>query len=464
MPAPDDPVRSSPAPRAVDLRDYLKVLWKRRWIVAAVAVVTVASAHTFLAFQIPRFHASATILIEPEAPKVVNIQEVMSVGGSSEDYYTTQYKLIQSRPLVEAVIERLRLKERIPGVGGAADPYFAFLASLKVTPVKNTRLVQVVFESPDPKLAAEVANAVAAEYVNHNLEVKQRGAREAMAWLSEQLAGLRTQTQQSARALQTYQAKADLLGIQEQRQITQQRIIDLNRAHQEAQTQRMAIESKLRELSRVARDPAAAETIFIVADDPLIRKLKTDLSDLLSERSKLSQIYMPKHPDLLQLDAQIKQVNQRLQGEIQKMLRAVETEYKVARAREEALLASVNDLRREARALNEREAQALALQREKESTEELHAAVLKRLKETGMATALEANNVRIVEPATPPTHPARPRTQLIRILSVVAGLGLGVGVAFLAESLDNRIRSVEDVERLVGLPILGIVPAFKRDG
>jgi uncharacterized protein involved in exopolysaccharide biosynthesis len=284
--------------------------------------------------------------------------------------------------------------------------------------------------------------------------------------LDEQLGVLKTQAQQSAKALQSYQARANLVGVQEQRQITQAKAVESHRAYLEAQTQRLNIEAKFRELSRIARDPAAAETMSLVADDPLIRKLKTEASDLQIERSRIAQISKSKHPDLLQIDAQLKQVNQRLQAEIQKLLRSVETEYNVAKSREAALLANVNELKEEARRLIEREAQALALQREKESSEELHTAVMKRFRETGIATALEANNVRIVEEARPPDRPSRPRTRLIMTLSVVAGLALGGGVALLAESLDNRVRSPEDVERAVGLPILGIVPIFssKREG
>jgi uncharacterized protein involved in exopolysaccharide biosynthesis len=284
--------------------------------------------------------------------------------------------------------------------------------------------------------------------------------------LNEQLGSLKAQAQKSAKALQVYQAQADLVGVQEQRQITQAKAVESHRAYLEAQNQRLTVEAKFRELSRIARDPVGAESLFIVINDPLIQKLKTEASDLQVERSKLAQVSREKHPDLLQLDAQIKQVNQRLQAEIQKLLRAVETEYNVAKSREAALLANVNELKREARTLTERETQALALQRERDSSEELHTAVMKRFKETGIATALEANNVRIVELATPPGLPARPRTRLIMMLSVVAGLALGGGVALLAESLDNRVRSPEDVERAVGLPILGIVPVFssKRDG
>jgi len=461
VPSPDRPVSDSVA---AGLRDYLKVLSKRRWVIAGILVVTVASAVVFTSLQVPIFEAAATILIEPQSPRVVNIQDVTQENASLE-YYATQYKIIESRPIVEGTMRRLRLMERVPGLEGW-DPYWWLRAKLSVEPVKNTRLVLVRIADADPKFAAEIANGIANEYVSHNLELKHRSAQEATAWLNEQLGTLKAQAQQSAKALQAYQAQADLVGVQEQRQITQAKAVESHRAYLEAQNQRLAVEAKFRELSRIARDPVGAETLSLVADDPLIRKLKTEASDLQTERSKLAQISREKHPDLLQLDAQIKQVNQRLQGEIQKLLRAVETEYNVAKTREAALLANVNELKREARTLTERETQALALQRERDSSEELHTAVMKRFKETGIATMLEANNVRIVELATPPGFPARPRTRLILMLSVMAGLALGGGVALLAESLDNRVRSPEDVERAVGLPILGIVPVFssKREG
>lgn len=466
MPARDKPMadyRIEGAARTVDLRDYLRVVWKRRWAIVATLIVTVVSAQIFTSLQVPAFQASATILIEPETPKIVNIQEVVGIG-TLEDYYSTQYKLIQSRPIIESAIGRLQKNKRLPAFGDT-DPYRVVASSLSVEPVKNTRLVLVKYEDPDPTLAADVANAIASEYVQYNLGLKQQVAKEAVTWLNEQLVSLRAQAQQSSKALQTYQAQADLLGLQEQRQITQQKMINLDRDYQTAQTQRMAAEAKLRELSRIARDPTA-DVLSIASDDPLIRKLKEEASNLLVERSKITQITKEKHPDVLQIDAQIKQVNQRLHAEIQKLVRALETDLKVARTREETLLASVADLRKEARKLNEREAQAMALQRDKDSNEELHGAVLKRLKEAGVTTALEASNARIVEAATPPPFPAKPRKSLIRVLSVIAGLGLGIGVAFLAESLDNKIRSSADVERAVGLPVLGIVPAFrvKRGG
>jgi uncharacterized protein involved in exopolysaccharide biosynthesis len=308
-------------------------------------------------------------------------------------------------------------------------------------------------------MAALLANAVSQEFVRYNLEVKHKVAQEALVWLNEQLVTLRTQTQQSSKALQAYQARADLLGLKEQQDLAQQKLRGATSHYQEAQNQRVAVEIKLRELVRATQDPKGAEAIYNVAGDPLIQRLKSEASDLQIERTRLGQIYKEKHPDLQALDSQIKQVHLRLQAEIQRLVRATEGELKVAKAREDQLLATVNDVRKEARSLNEREAQAMGLQWEKESNEELHGAVLKRLKETGVATMLEASNVRVVEPALPPGLPSKPRKNLIWNMSLVAGIALSIGMAIVAESMDNRVRSREDIER-AGLPVLGIVPIF----
>ena len=442
------------------LHAYLRVLRARWPLVLLVFVLTVGSAVLFTSWQTPIYQAAATVLIEPEPPRVVNIPDVNSDIAGSQEYYATQYKVIESRPVIDAVIQRLKLKERFPGIGGASDPYLAFVRDLIVAPLKNTRLVLVKYENPDPQVAMELANAVANQYVKYTLDVKQSDAQTATVWLNEQIQQLRSKAQQSSQALQAYQAKADLLGLQDQRQITQQKLMDFNRAYLEAQNLRLAAEAKLRELSRLAKDPTGSDTFLSVVNDPLIQKLKTEASDLQIERSKLSQIYREKHPDLQQLDAQLRQVNERLQTELHKMLRAVESDVKVARGREDTLLANMNDLRREARTLNEREAQATSLQRDKDSAEELQAMVLKRFKETGLTSALTTTNIRVVEAATVPTFPVRPRTQLIWTLSAVAGLLLGAGLAFLMDSLDIRARTADDIERVLGVPIVGMVPVF----
>src|SRR5205823_2590818 len=316
-------------------KDYYRTLRKHRWLVCGLFLATVFTVAIWSFVQTPIYQASATVLIEPEPPKVLNIQEVTPIGGPSQDYYRTQYELMTSRPIVEKVIENLNLKKRMPGLEQSYDPARALQGAIAVEPRRNTRLVSVKFESPDPRLAAEVTSALARQYVKHNLDVKLRGAQEAMTWLNEQMSTLKARVQESSEALQNYRVRAGIMGLQEQRQITAQKIMDFNKQYLEAQAQRLSVEAKLGELQRVASDRSGAQTIFTVADSALIQKLKQEASELETQKAKLSRTYKEKHPEILKVDAQIEQVSLKIDAEISTMLRAVQTEFRVARAREE---------------------------------------------------------------------------------------------------------------------------------
>jgi polysaccharide biosynthesis transport protein len=448
------------AVRETHLRDYYRTLRKHRWLVGGLFLATVFTVAIWSFLQTPIYQATATVLIEPEPPKVLNIQEVTSIGSPAQDYYRTQYELMTSRPIVDKVIENLNLKKRMPQLERAADPSRALQAWISVEPRRNTRLVAVKFEHPDPQLAAEVTNALARQYVKHNLDVKLRGAQEAMTWLNEQMSTLKAKVQESSEALQNYRVKAGIMGLQEQRQITAQKIMDFNKQYLEAQAQRLSVEAKLTELQRVTSDRGGAQTIFTVADNALIQKLKAEASELEVTKAKLSRTYKDKHPEILKVDAQIEQVALKIDAEIKTMMRAVQTEFRVARAREETLLGNVNRLRAEAQELNEKEIQYLNLQRESDSNQQLYEAVLKRLKETGVTGGLETNNVSVIEDAALPRMPVRPRKAINLAVAVLVGLFVGVGVALSIEYFDTTVKTPDDVERYLGLPVIGIVPQF----
>jgi polysaccharide biosynthesis transport protein len=448
------------------LEAYVRLAWKHRWLIALILLVTMSGAALFTFSQTPIFEASTTMLIEPESPKVVNFQDVKAGSASNQElpeYYETQYALILSRPIVTRVIETLELRRRLPPLGTASDSYEALVGRFKVEAVRKTRLARIKAEDPDPNLAAEMANALAAEYMRHNVETKQRAAQEATRWLDEQMGGLRQKAQQSSSALVRYRNESNLLGIKEQREVTAQKVLDSNRSYVEAQRARQGIETKLRELTRMLQERSGAEVSLTDANNnSLLGRLRNQLSDLEVERSKLLQLYKGKHPDVIQIDAQIGEVKQRLYAEAQQMVQALETESRLAKAKEDSALASVNDLRREAQALSEKEARATTLQRETDASEQVTESVLKRVKETGIATRLDANNVQIVETAIPPRYPSKPRKLLIFAASMVVGLTLGGSVAVTTEMFDRSVRSPEDVERMLGLTVLGVVPPFGK--
>jgi uncharacterized protein involved in exopolysaccharide biosynthesis len=446
--------------RDAHLKDYYRTLRKHRWLVCGLFLATVLTFGIYSFVQTPIYQATATVLIEPEPPKVLNIQEVSPIGSPTQDYYRTQYEIMTSRPIIEKVIETLNLRKRMPGLDRAADPARTFLGGVTIEPKRNTRLVLVRFDSSDPALAAEVANALARQYAKHNLDIKLKGAQEALAWLTEQMNTLRAKVQESSVALQNYRVKVGIMGLQEQRQITAQKIMDFNKQYLESQAQRLSAESKMTELQRIANDRGGAQTIFTVADSPLLQRLKQEASELDVQKAKLSKVYKDKHPEILKIDAQIEQVNQRIDAETKTMLRAVQTEFRVAKAREETLLGNVNRLRAEAQELNEKEIQYLNLQRESDSNQQLYEAVLKRLKETGVTGGLETNNVSIVEDAVLPRVPVRPRKAVNLVVAILVGLLIGVGTALTLEYFDTTVKTPDDVERHLGLPVIGIVPQF----
>jgi len=253
-----------------------------------------------------------------------------------------------------------------------------------------------------------------------------------------------------------------MVGVQEQRQIAAQKVMDLNKAYLDAQAQRLTLESKLGELNQLAANKSGALTIFTVADSPLIQKLKAELADLEGQKSKLVKIYKPRHPELIKIDAQIQQTTARLDAELQTMVGAVQTEYKVAKAREDTLLDKVTRLRREGLDMNAQEAEYLSLQRENETNQVLYAEVLKRLKETGITSAIQANNLQVVEQAAVPTAPVKPNKARSLTVSIVMGLVAAIAAAFTLEYFDkNTVRTAMDVERRLGLPVIAIVPAFE---
>jgi polysaccharide biosynthesis transport protein len=444
------------------LLDYVKLLRRHRWLLVAIFLVTVVTVAVWTFTRVPIYQASATILIDPEAPKILNIQEITPIGSMGDYFYPTQYELIKSRAVVERAIQNLKLKERIPALGQSRDPHREILGSIIVEPKRNTRLVFVKIEHADPVLAADLANAIAAAYARYNVELKLKDAREALTWLTDEMSNLKRRVEESSVALQNYRVRSGILGMEEQRKITAQKIMDFNKGYLEAQAQRLSIEAKLRELNKIARDKSGAQTIFSVADSTLIQKLKAEVSDLEVQKSKLLKTYKDKHPEILKIDAQLQQVAQKIDAEMHTMLRAVDTEYRVAKAREETLLGTVNQLRREGQDLNEKEIQYQTFQRDSDANQQLYDAVLKRLKETGVTGGLETNNVRVVENATVPGTPVRPRTRFNLALSVAVGLLLAVGVVLTVEYFDTTIKSPDDVERVLGLPLLGVVPVLAK--
>lgn len=446
----------------VHLRDYLQVLRKHRWLVFATFLTTVLGVGVWTFVQIPIYEAGARVLIDREPPRVLSgVQEVQALDSGSQDYYSTQYELIKSRPVMDRVIENLGLSRRLPGLATASNPSGVVSRMVSVEPKRNTRLVDIKVRHADPQLAADLVNGVAKAYVRFNLESKLGSTREAMTWLSEQMGELKAKLQDSEFALQKYREKSGIVGMDQQKSLTGQKMSELNRSFLESQGQRLAIEARLRELSTLVKSGSQTGALLMDKETPIIQKLKADSAELEKQLSLALRTYKEKHPEVVKIRTQLDIVRDRLREEIQNMIRGVETEYRFVKGREDALASRMEQVKREAMDLNEKEIQYTVLQRETQSNQQLYDVVMKRVKETGLSGGLETNNIRIVEEALVPKAPVPPRVARNIVLGLVIGLVLGLGLALFVEYFDSTIKTPDEAERYLGLPTLGVIPIFE---
>ena len=449
---------------SVHLREYIRVIRKHAWLILASFTIIVGAVAIGTYTQRPVYRAVSTALIALEAPRVVNIQEVAPSGGDSLEFFQTQVQIIRSRPVIQRVIDSMELLNRKPELGRAADPAAEFLRSVSVELVRNTRLVEIQVDDTDPKLAAEMANALASAYVHQNLELKFSAARDALTWLTAQVQELKSKVNESELTLQRYREQAGLVSAEEKQSLTTKKLGEFNSNYIEAKAKRLEMESRLSELRRASQQPEALESSPIVINNPLVQRLKGQLVELEVQRSKLLKTFREKHPEVVKVQSQIDEISQKIREEVGRLALSMESEYNALKTRENAMLQATNQYRDEAQSLAKKEIQYGILKREADSNQQLYDVLLKRLKETGLSQGLDSSNVRIVESAIAPIRPVKPRKLLNLGVGLVLGLGVGLTLAFLVEYMDDTVHAPEHVESAIGVPVFALIPVIHGRG
>lgn len=470
----------------MELRLYLRVLWKRRWTVLSVLLAAMAGVLVFTAKQKPMYRADALLEIDHENANIANVRQLFELQGVSPDYLQTQYKILRSKRLAGDVIAQLHLERtrefnppptswpwrvRAQGERGAARRLAAtpaerqhvlnaFEQRLEVVPVNSSLLVHVKFESENPRRAARVVNALTAAYIRNNLETHWRAAQQASAWISSQLDGLKTKLENSEAALQRYAEANGLLYLEngngQTENVADQRLEQIQNELTRAQANLYRKES----VERLAAegDAAALPGVF---DDKTIRELNAQLADLERKKARLTTNFKSHYPAMRQVQSQIDRLHGLLADEREQAARHVRDEYLAAAGRVALLRRAFDDEEREANLVAGKSVEYAILRREVDTNKQLYRALLERLKVAGVSAGLKASNISVVDPAVPPTRPVSPRVLLNLAVGFLLGLGGGVCAAFLQEHLDNTLKSQADVEALLGVPTLALIPSCR---
>lgn len=457
----------------IDLRKYIEIFYRRRWTIISLIMISAALSLIISFVTRPVFKARGTVMIEKE-PNILSFEDIFQIETFRDDYFQTQYKLLQSRSLADRTIERLKLWEKKEFSGGRnvtgedlKNPVFRqklvdnFLSRLEVKPIRMTRLVEVAFKAHDPVLASDCVNALFDSFVDMNIEAKYETTEQATEFLSQQIAELKKEISQKEQELQNYGQEKDIVILSDKETTMLDKIGELNKALTEAQIERVNKESYYNGIKN-----ASPDFIPEAMSNPLIQRLREEYLRLSREYAKMQEKFQPDYPEMQRLKAELDTARDLLKNETQRLVQAAYADYQAARKKEVSLKELFEQQKEEAFRLNSNAILYNSLKIELENKKNLLESLLKRQSETGVSARLKGlrtSNIRIVDRADIPLRPDSPRKFRNLLLALFLGLFGGLGLALVVEYLDNTIKSTQDVERYSGWPTLGVVPIFDRD-
>ncbi len=488
------------------LVDYVRIVYKKRWLVAITFLLVLAGAAAYLHRATPQYEATVELFIGPDGGNAVHFSENEPPEQGKVDYYQTQYKLLQSRELAKQTIDALKLwdgaevtqpanagpqwlsdlkarlidlearvtgseprvhdseessgADKAAGTDGSVETrkVQTFLSHLRVEPVRNSRLVDVSFRSPDPTTAATVANALADAYIQRNLQFRTATSKEASGWLQGQLEEQKQKVEQSEAAVQRYLEQNDGVTLDQRQDIVLQKLVDVNSAVTKAKTERIEKESMFRQIESAKENPEALNTFPSILANTVIQEERGEIAKLQSQLRLLSEKLGDRHPDIIKTKAALQMAEDRERGEIEKVVQSVRADYENAAAHERSLLDALGQQKSESLRQSRKGIEFSVLQREAEGNRQLYNNLLQRTKEAGVSADVSTSSIRVVDRADVPLHPVSPKRTMTLLLALFGGAFCSLGLAFFIEYFDPRLKTPDDVRGHLRLTSLGLVP------
>ncbi len=439
----------------MNFSQFLLIL-KARWLVAALALgVTVATTLVVSLILPKNYSASVSLVVDSKAkdPITGTMLPMQLLPG----YLATQVDIIQSQNVALKVIDGLKLADNATirqqfqdanhGEGDIrhwlAD---LLLKKLDVKPSRESSVIQVEFEGTDPRFAAIVANAFAQAYVNTNLELKLEPARQTTAFYDEQIKQLRDALEKAQTKLSEYQQKKGLIASDERIDVETGRLAELSSQLVAAQAQTY---------DSTSRQSQSQNALAEVEQNPLIQGLKRDLAVGETKLYELAQKVGKNHPQFKSAQAEVDSMRAKLDAEMKVATRSVGTTARVAQTREGDIRASLAAQKARVLALKQSRDEAAVLIRDVENAQRLYDAALQRYGQTRLEAQNNQTDIAVLNPAVPPVEASSPKVLLNTVLSVFLGGLLGIGLAFLMEMIDRRVRSSEDLSAALEIAVLG---------
>jgi len=444
----------------MSFQQFILILRARLWVIAITLLVVVGTAVGVSLLLPKQYTAQTSLVVDAKAadPLMGGLLPAQMIPG----YMATQVDIINSDRVAQRVVGMLKLADA-PSIQddwrdetdgeGSITVWLAELMkkSLDVEPSRESNVISIAFQGTDPKFAAAIANAWAQAYIDVSLELKVEPARQYAKWFDGQNATLRADLEAAQKRLSDFQQERGIVAADERLDVESARLAELS--SQLSAIQAQSADSRSREAQ--ARN---ADTLPEVMQNGLIQSLKADLARQQGMREQLAGRYGANHPELTRIDADIASLRERIAGETQRVVRSLGTATRVDAQREAEIKTALAAQKQKVLDLKAERDQINVLVRDVENAQRAYDLVTQRLAQTNLESQTQQTNVVVLTPAVPPIKPSSPRLLLNTALAIFLGTLLGLGAALMLELMDPRVRGIEDLAQIDGVPMLGIVP------
>lgn len=484
------PQAPTPSDDLIDLPDLARTLGRYKWGILTLTFL-VAAATALAAYTVkPSYRGTATLLIELQQQRVVQIQDVYDPGLGLSEYYGTQYMILRSRDLAGKVVDKLDLvnhPEFAEEQGGMLKDfdlrrYLPFLPAapeaatgptpderrdsviekvmrmLTVEPMTRTQIIKLHFEAHDPELSAQVPNALADLYIESGLQAKLDATTKATQWLTQKLGDIQGELAESEAALQAFREQEQLVSVGGARTLTEDAMTDYSSRLREAQKTRADLEAGYEKIRAAGNDPKKLRDVSTLLLDPLVQRASESYLVAQEILTQLEERYGAKHPQMAAARARLATAETAFNEQLRVAAQGLKNAYEIARSSEQALQAQVAAARGQIQRLDRKDYEMSSLQREVSTNRELYDTFLTRFKETDTASNLDSLIARVVDPAVVPQIAYAPQKKKWVLIGTVCGFVASLLLALLHYLLSEGVRNAEEVEAMAQAPVFGVLP------
>ncbi|MBL8204260.1 MAG: polysaccharide biosynthesis tyrosine autokinase [Blastocatellia bacterium] len=472
----------------VHLRDYWRIVRRRLWVPISVVLLTVTLVTIYMLRSPSIFEGQTTVQIDREdtASLDVNSKELKILGPEDTQYINTQLKNIQSPTTAYKVTKVLDLEHNqkfVPKGGREAlkndvivtsggdeqqaernrlEPYVeALLEKVEITRLRDTRLIQIKYRHTDRELAKKITDTWAEVFRDENLTTRKQGNRDTASFLEDQISKAKLELIGSEEKLMNYRRNKQVIDFGESEKNTViNRLDQLNSELLRAENDRKTLQA-FYDLSRTIPD---ISTLPEIQKDPQVQELSKKLTDLKEQKAKLDVEYTPEWPAVKQVAQQIEELESQKRAAYKRIQTALENQYRAAEEREKFLRKAFDEQRGETVDQQSLAVNARMLQQAVDTNRDLYNKLLTSQKDVTVSSAGIKSSIRITDYSALPRIPVGPKRLQNILLSLLLSLVGGVGLALFIDYINNKIESVEDIDRYLSIPVLGVIPVFPLEG